>query len=326
MPTEKLAVENLKTGHKEKHVSETGEGKSGNPTLIADNKGRIIHFNPAFREFTGYSSEEIEGKHLLEVLLSAGEAELTEKKFMGALENGETLEIVREYQISADEHRQLRFHVMAIPGFENEAGKIVCVGTEIPEDVSTLKIYFETAMDGTIIDISPSVEKISGYKREGLIGTEFKVSYYNPSDRLALVDQLLKTGSVSNFETIINDKNDNKHVCAITASLVRTKDGSPLKIVGNLNIIENNHKFIDALLESERKYHELANSLPEVIFEIDHNGFLTFINENAFVMFGYTKDDLTKGLHVLQTLAEKDRDRAKENIQKAFITGKVDDA
>jgi two-component system cell cycle sensor histidine kinase/response regulator CckA len=66
--------------------------------------------------------------------------------------------------------------------------------------------------------------------------------------------------------------------------------------------------------ESEEKYKELANSLPQIVFETDENGMITFVNQNAFDLFGYSQADLANGLNALNMLVPQDRDRALENI------------
>ena len=73
-----------------------------------------------------------------------------------------------------------------------------------------------------------------------------------------------------------------------------------------------------ALKESEDKYKELANSLPQIVFETDENGMLVFVNQNAYDLFGYTQADLANGLNALNMLVPQDRDRALENIGKVL--------
>ena len=75
--------------------------------------------------------------------------------------------------------------------------------------------------------------------------------------------------------------------------------------------------------ESQEKYKELANSLPQIVFETDKNGMITFVNQNAFDLFGYTQADLANGLNALNMLVPQDRDRALENIGKVLKGEKV---
>ena len=71
-----------------------------------------------------------------------------------------------------------------------------------------------------------------------------------------------------------------------------------------------------ALYESERRFRELAELLPEVIYECDLAGRITFANRIAFERFGYTEEDLASGLNALEMLVPEDRDRAGENIRR----------
>ena len=72
----------------------------------------------------------------------------------------------------------------------------------------------------------------------------------------------------------------------------------------------------EALKESEKRFRELAEMMPETVFEVDLDGQLTFVNRNAFNFFGYTQQDLKKGLNSLDMIIPKDRNRARENVAK----------
>jgi len=74
------------------------------------------------------------------------------------------------------------------------------------------------------------------------------------------------------------------------------------------------------LRESEARFRELANLLPESIFETDIDGRLTFLNRNTFENFGYTEDDLKKGLNVFDMIIPEERERAK-NITIKMLKG-----
>jgi len=71
-----------------------------------------------------------------------------------------------------------------------------------------------------------------------------------------------------------------------------------------------------ALKESEERFRELAEMMPETVFEADLEGKLTFANRNAFNYFGYTQQDLKKGLKSIDMIIQKDRERAQKNIAK----------
>ena len=66
--------------------------------------------------------------------------------------------------------------------------------------------------------------------------------------------------------------------------------------------------------ESEKRFKELANLLPQVVFETDLNGIITFANDSAFQIFGYSQEDLSNNLSAIQMLAPNERQIGIENI------------
>ena len=70
----------------------------------------------------------------------------------------------------------------------------------------------------------------------------------------------------------------------------------------------------DALRESETRFRELARLLPQIVFECDENLNLTFINEYAFNLMGYTPEDLSGGINIWNTIDPSQVDRLKENM------------
>jgi len=73
-----------------------------------------------------------------------------------------------------------------------------------------------------------------------------------------------------------------------------------------------------ALRESEERLREFAELLPEYVCETDAMGNIVFANRTAFRVFGYTQEDVRKGLNALQMMIPQDRERAAENIGKVL--------
>ena len=66
--------------------------------------------------------------------------------------------------------------------------------------------------------------------------------------------------------------------------------------------------------ESEKRYKELADSLPQMIFEIDKEGLIKFTNLASYKMFGYKQEEITEGFSVFKTIVPEDRERARRNM------------
>jgi len=74
----------------------------------------------------------------------------------------------------------------------------------------------------------------------------------------------------------------------------------------------------EMLRKSEKRYRELADSLPQTVVELDEAGKLTFANLNSFKMFGYAKEDLEQGFEVLHVIAPEDHERVRKNIARVL--------
>ncbi len=99
------------------------------------------------------------------------------------------------------------------------------------------------------------------------------------------------------------------------ASVLADRRGPPAGQVIVIRDITERKAMEEALRESEQKYREMADSLPQVIFETDLAGRITFSNRSGLEMFGYTREDFQRGLSVLDMVAPEDREIAYANIE-----------
>ena len=76
--------------------------------------------------------------------------------------------------------------------------------------------------------------------------------------------------------------------------------------------------WVNQLRESETRFRELADLLPQPVFETNVHGVLRFVNRSALERFGYGPGDLAGGLHALHMIAPDDRERALDVIQRLF--------
>ncbi len=104
----------------------------------------------------------------------------------------------------------------------------------------------------------------------------------------------------------------------LSAYPLKDLDGCVTGIVEHVKDITVRKRAEEALQANEQRYRELADSLPQVVFELDERCNLTFVNRNAFDVFGYTEEELAGGLNALQMIAPEDRDRAARNIQRVL--------
>ena len=63
--------------------------------------------------------------------------------------------------------------------------------------------------------------------------------------------------------------------------------------------ITEHKKAEEALFESEEKYEQLVDKLPEMVFELDKTGRVIFANLRATEIIGYSKEELGKILMLI---------------------------
>ncbi len=80
-----------------------------------------------------------------------------------------------------------------------------------------------------------------------------------------------------------------------------------------------------ALRESESRFRELAELLPQAVYETDVTGNLTYGNRKAFEMFGYSQKDVDMGLNALSKISPEYREKARENLIKVVRGNELDE-
>ena len=192
-------------------------------------------------------------------------------------------------------------------------------------------VYYEASMRGTILEISPSIERISRYCREELLGTPVSKLYSIPDKREKFIARLCQTGKLNDYEVIFNDKDGGNQYCSLNCTLIRDDHGLPKKIVGSLRVITDRkkaeqeleiyqHHLEDqvwlrtadlekvnealraeiahhrqtelALRHNEEKYRSILESIQEGYFETNLKGNLTFVNDAASRLLGYEAVEL----------------------------------
>ncbi len=71
-----------------------------------------------------------------------------------------------------------------------------------------------------------------------------------------------------------------------------------------------------SLRESESRFRNLSDLLPQTVFETDLRGNFLFTNKSAFDLFGYGQEDCNKGLDAFQIFIPEDRERLRYNARR----------
>ena len=72
---------------------------------------------------------------------------------------------------------------------------------------------------------------------------------------------------------------------------------------------------------SEEKYKKFTEFLPQIVFETNNKGQITYLNEQAFLLTGFSPEDIEKGLNIQDVFVKEDIERALKSL-KEMLSGK----
>jgi PAS domain S-box-containing protein len=116
-------------------------------------------------------------------------------------------------------------------------------------------VYYETAIDGKILELSPSIEILTRheYRADDLIGRSMYDFYFDSEERQLIIQQLKEKGSVADFEVTLKDQNGSTYPCSVSAKLLFDKNGVPEKIIGSMRDVTDRKNASNALKLAKEK-------------------------------------------------------------------------
>ncbi len=136
--------------------------------------------------------------------------------------------------------------------------------------------------------------------------------------RANYIKHVLKTGRAVKFEDERNGIIFRNHIYPVF-----DKSGKVYRVVIYADDITERKKAELALKENEERFRELADLLPQTIFELDARGKFIYVNKHAYQSSGYTEEDVKKGIRAVDTFAPQDKSKAKTRLKKMLSGEKL---
>jgi len=113
---------------------------------------------------------------------------------------------------------------------------------------------YAITLDGTILDISPSIKELSRGQltREELIGKSVHEYYPDTEAREVFLQALQATGRVNDYEMTLKNRDGTLIVCALSAKMQYDDHGRPVKIIGNIHDISERVALEKRLAQSQK--------------------------------------------------------------------------
>jgi PAS domain S-box-containing protein len=206
---------------------------------------------------------------------------------------------------------------------------------EVEEAYKTLVDHSLQALiivqDGRPVFVNDYFVHGSGFTREEILsfgrGDLWKMVH--PEDREALIkvyhdlpEGRCRQASRIEYRVFVKGRNGPELRWVINFGARIDYGGRPAVQTALVDITEKKLAEI-ALKESEQRYRDLAELLPQGIFETDSEGILTYANRSTLDMFRLTPDDIRKGFTIADTVAVNERQRAEKTFARVLSGEKL---
>ena len=308
--------------------------ENANEAIFVAQDGKLVFLNPITAMITGYSSEEIMARPFIE-FIHPDDRDMVIDRYLKRLK-GEEIPHIYSFRINRRDGnvRWVELNAVLISWKEKKA--TLNFLTDITErkqveeallkneanyrqlfDNSPTGIYqvdfrtgkFTKANDAFCEYLGYSQEEITSLSPFDILTDESKELFLERLNKMSLGEKVTATPE---FEII--NKNRRRRWIQLNTKNIYDSEGLVGADVVAHDITERK-QVEKELQESEKRFRDLAELLPETVFETDIQGILTFVNRNAFDRFGYTQEDFAGGLNALDMIIPDDRGRALANIQ-----------
>lgn len=318
---------------------------------ITDLDGKVIFMNPAEARMHGYAVDELLGRSATILGLSEKWNGLTLREMISRNLIGDSpftrdaTNIRRDgtmfpVSISSVPVRDMRGTPLGLISVSEDITERQNMMEALQESEQRYRSLFESASDaifivdhdsGILTDCNVKACELLGMTREEIIGMQ-QSSMHPPEEaevyrlRFSALNEQQRVGMF--YENVVCRKEGRRVWVDISANFFesggRTFVMGIYRDVSQRKLAEEQFvQWMDQLKESEARFRELADLLPQPVFETNLHGVLTFANQSAFDYFGYGPEEFAAGLHTLHMISPAAREQALNDIQRILRGEKV---
>lgn len=312
--------------------------ENANSIILRMNRhGVITFFNEYAQSFFGFSKEEIIGRNAIGTIVpeidssgrDLGDMILDIPKNPGAYIHNENENVKKN-----GERVWVSWTNRVITDESGNVGEMLCIGSDITErrsaeqalarSESKYRELYENLRDGyvsvdagdRIVEHNSRFLEMLGYSAEEIDRLPFFTithERWHAMERKILEEQVDVRGYSDPYEKEYVRKDGSVLPVELQTYIRRGEDGRTDGYWALVRDISARKAAEEELVRSEKKYRELADFLPEIVFELDANASFSYVNRAAFSMLGYTPEDLPH-IKILELFIPEERERCWTNM------------
>lgn len=150
-----------------------------------------------------------------------------------------------------------------------------------------------TTPGGKVLDANPALVRMLGYEsKEDLQSRDFSEVYVDPSQRAALVQDLMGKGSLQDHEVLLRRKDGTQIYCLASGFAIRDSFGNVTRLQGTLVDITERRQIERRLQQEQEFVRRLIASFPDPIAVLDREGRFTYVSPRVQDVLGYSPAEL----------------------------------
>ena len=305
--------------------------------IVWDTGFRVQSWNPAAETMFGFTAEEALGKHPYDLIVPKEAQPHVDNIWRRLLKGDTTAHSVNENTTKDGQTiicdwtntplKKADGTVIGVLSMVQDITEREQVEAALRESEERYRDLFDNANDllhsvkpdGHFLYVNKKWREVLGYSEEEVTNlTLWDIIHSDSLPHCREASRRVMSGeAVSKIKAVFVAK-DGRLINVEGTSSCRFEDGKPVATRDIFRDISERKQAEEAQRESEERYRELANLLPQTICETDVEGNITFVNRNAFDIFGYSPEDLGSGLTIWQMIIPEDLDRAREDSQRVL--------
>ncbi|HPE18989.1 MAG TPA: PAS domain S-box protein [Tenuifilaceae bacterium] len=169
---------------------------------------------------------------------------------------------------------------------------------------NAVMMTISTLNEGKYIDVNDTFLKVIGLNRKNVIGkTTRELGIFPAIDqRERLIKMVITHGKSQNLETTMINAKGQTLICQFSAEIIDIQATPCLLVV--LVDITLRKQSEQRIIQSEQRFRQLAELLPEMAFEANSKGRITFANNYLLSFLGLMPKKLKNGIYIRNLFSE----------------------